>query len=374
MKKILFVTSRLDAGGAEKWCRDVILHMNRHDLKIDYYFYEGIINSAFIDDYRDAEVRLFFRKLNEKVGGPLLSLKKDLARFISENGPYDAIHVNGLGLIYQHLIMKAAVQKSIPVRIVHSHSTFNKHTGVLSKALKNYLRNQIIRNATVVGACSVSAGVARYGEKITESPKFTILKNGIDIEAGAFDQVLRDNVREKLGIGTEKAFIFLGRLSKEKNITFLIDLFYSIMKKDFNSVLMVVGSGDEETNLNNRIKEFGLKENVIRVNWTNSPRDYLCAADLLLLPSISEGFPFVVMEAQCNGLGCLVSENVPEDVNVSNHITRLSLSRDTDVWVEEAVKMAAEKRFDGVSCVRDAGYDINDTSEMFRRLLIGDRI
>ncbi len=369
--KVLFITSCLDAGGAEKWCRDTLMSMNRDGILVDYYFYEGIRNDAFLTSYQDAGIRLFFRELNRRKGGVIVNLSRDLSRFVRENGPYDAAHINGLNLVFQDLLMNVLYGERIPVRIVHSHSSFVTHQNKASALIKRYLRSRIILKATVVGACSVPAGISRYGENIVNHPKFTVIKNGIDIGKCVFDPEIRDKIRSEIDAEGKTVFGFIGRLAAEKNLLFLTEIFANIHRQNPNTMFLFVGSGPEEAAVKAKISDLRLNDSTVFIPWTKHPNDYYNAADVMILPSLNEGFSLVALEAQCSGLPCLVSDKIPKDTNVTHRIVYKSLADSAEQWAETAMQLAKQGRYDGQQEVREAGYDLMDTAAEFRRMLEG---
>lgn len=371
MMKVLMITSCLDAGGAEKWCYDTLLNMDRCGLTIDYYYYEDVKIDQFIEGYKKAGINLYFRELNKRKGGALFHLRKDLNKFIAVHGPYDAVHINGLKLIYISIILDVAYKNNIPVRITHSHNSLSSYTGGISSLVKKVIRKNIINKATVLGACSLNAGVAKYGDDIVKNPKFKIIKNGVRLDRLGFDDLARKRTREELGVGNNFTCLFLGRLSAQKNPRFAIDVFNGIHKLDESVCFVVVGSGDLETEILDQIGELGLSECVRHVPWTDKPSNYLNAADLLVLPSIYEGFPFVTIEAQCSGIPSLVSEAIPTDVDLTGLIYHLKLSDGPEKWAQKALEFKNYERHSRVDSVKTNGYDIIDTSAAFRKMLEG---
>ena len=367
--KVLFITSCLDAGGAEKWCRDTLLNMDRKDLLVDYYYFEDMQNDTFLSDYQEAGIHLYFRELNKKNGGAKANLSRDLSRFIREHGPYDAAHINGLNLIYLYLLVNVLYAEKIPVRIVHSHNSLITHQNELAILAKNYFRSQIIRKATVIGACSVQAGISRYGDNIVDNPKFFVIKNGIDTQKYEYDATIREKIRSEIKAKTIYAFV--GRLELQKNPLFLADIYAAIHKKEPDSFFLIIGTGSEEKKLKDRIKVYGISNSTIFIPWTDNPSSYYHAADVLLLPSLYEGFGFVTLEAQCSGLPCLVSDRIPTDSNVTHRIVYKSLADSAEQWAETAMQLAKQGRYDGQREVRDAGYDLMDTAAEFKRMLEG---
>lgn len=96
------------------------------------------------------------------------------------------------------------------------------------------------------------------------------------------------------------SFVFVGRLVAEKNLGMLIDAFSQLQCK--NKRLVLVGNGDQRSNLENKVKELSLTNNVIFVGETNTPEKYYRGSHYFVIPSSYESFGQVVIEALSSGL------------------------------------------------------------------------
>lgn len=190
--------------------------------------------------------------------------------------------------------------------------------------LKDNLRDKFILPRIVEG------WVSRYANQadaiIAPSPKIkaTLLKwkvkkpiyflpNCIDFELFHKDRSGRDEFRKKYAIAPDaKVLIFVGRLSREKNLIFLLEALAEIVKKNKNVVLMLVGEGYQKEKLKKTAEELGITANVRFTGFIPHEKvaQYYNASDVFVMSSLSEVMPVVVLEAEATGLPCVVLDDL----------------------------------------------------------------
>lgn len=372
MKRILLVTSSLDAGGAERWMFNTLRSSVRPwDMEADYYFFEDVADDAFLAGYKDMTRRIAFGKCRGPEPVKLLSIAAGLKKFIDEGGPYDAIHLNGTKIAYQMVVMRVGEKASIPVRIVHCHTMLTSNLEGIKLFIRNLARRETVRRATVVGACSNAAAEVCYGKGILENPKYRLFKNGIDLERFRFDAARRRVVRESLGMGDKTVLLSVGSLDSRKNQGFLLDLMVEYLKTNPQGHLVLVGSGPDRKMLEDRVVALELVGNVTLVARSESPEDYYCAADVFLLPSLSEGLSFVTLEAQACGLPCLVSTAVPPEAKATELVDFLPLTAGAKAWAKTVKAGSIQGRERYCDVVRGEGYDLESASHDFFDACLG---
>lgn len=338
------------------------------DVVVDYYFFEGVRDGTLLKGYEEMCRLVEFRELQSWSVFEAIALRWDLVRFIRANGPYEAIHVNGTPLVYQAAAVSAARACKVPNRIVHSHTTMVSCRSGVKSILKDALRLSVFRGATVLGACSRDAGEAKYGVKGVSSAKFKVFNNGIDLERFSFDLKMRSQMRAELGFTSERVVLHVGSIEERKNQHFLLSVFEEMLKMDPEAHLLMVGDGPMREEIERRIHEDGINSSITIVPSTSEPERYYAAADVLVFPSLAEGLPFVLLEAQANGLPCVVSDRVSLDAAVADPDAYRSLSLDESPrrWAVEAMSFPVDfDRSGGSTLVHNAGFDIRDTSRIF---------
>ncbi|MCD7716797.1 MAG: glycosyltransferase [Lachnospiraceae bacterium] len=356
-KRILHVINGIGTGGAEKdivnWYRNIDREQYQFDFLIrsNEQFYRDEIEEMGGNVYVVPEFpRRFIRNIVETM------------KFMKRHREYVAVHVHGNALIYIIPLIIASRYK-IPIRIMHVHNT--KANGNMSKIV-HYVNKLILpKFATNMVACSKNAGIFSYG-----SSSFTIIKNGIDLERF---KINNKSIRPEFNIADDQIiFTHVGRFLPVKNHLFLIDIFCEIKKIKKNSVLLLVGDGP----LNNEVKEYVYKEDlgnsVIFCGERKDVESILHDSDMVIFPSIYEGVPLVVLEAQASQTKVLLSDSIDKEVIITPYAKQLSLKQTAKSWAECATEFLEKK----IECDVDdafeyAGYSITNSIEKLYNLYEG---
>ena len=263
-------------------------------------------------------------------------LKKEL-----KEGKYKIVHshINTLSVFS----LWAAKSAKVPVRIAHRHSTSNKKEWKKT-LLKNMLRPFSKVFATDYFCCSELAGRWLFGNKTYNQGKVYLLNNAIDVDKFKYNEKVRKAKRKELNIKDKDLVIgHIGRFVKQKNHEFLIDIFNEIHKQNKNAILLLAGDGPLKEEIQNKVKESGLEKNVQFLGQRNDANELYQAMDLFLFPSLYEGLGMVLIEAQCTGLPCVVSTEVPKNAKISNGVEFIPLSKNAKIWADESIKLITNK-------------------------------
>ena len=282
-----------------------------------------------------------------------------LSRLIRAEG-YQVVHAHGNSCTLA-TEMLAARLGGAKVRCAHSHNT---KCG--SPRVHRLLRGPFDRLVTHGFACGEAAGRWLFGKR-----PFTVLNNGTDAAAYRFDPAAREACRAELGIGDRVAVGHVANFNPQKNHAFLIDAFERAARRSPRHVLVLVGDGAARAEIEAEVRRRGLSDRVI---FTGTRRDIpriLSAMDFMVLPSLFEGLPNVVIEWQASGLKALVADTVTRDCRLTDLVTFLPL--DADAWAQAMLGMDAAGDRAAASAaagqrIAEAGYDIRENAERLRRL------
>lgn len=284
---------------------------------------------------------------------PKTALKGEMDKFFkAHKGEWDALHINAPH--FTVFIAPAAKKAGIKKICCHCHST------LFSLNPKNLRRNEMLNKPTKFlvdkkFACSKAAGDYWYGGD------YTVLKNAIDCEKYRFNQETRDRVRTELNLTDELVFAHIGRTDViQKNHPFLLKIFSEIVKKAPNSKLMLIGA-EPTLQTDDLCNEYKIDSNVMFLGMRNDVAELLQAADVFVFPSISEGLPVSVVEAQAAGLPILMSSAVTDEVIVTNETRVMSLEEDVSNWSREIIELSKIERKDNFEIMKSAGWNIYDT-------------
>lgn len=309
--------------------------LDHQKVHMDFALYEKR-PSPYYDEIKQAGGKIFFLPSVKEIRSHI-----KVCMEILEQGRYDIVHDNSLHITLPMMI--CAKVCCVPVRILHSHSSKMGETQY--KEIRNRLFLPVLRSlATDYMACSDVAGQALFGSR-----GFVVLPNVISTEKFVFDQEKRKEVREQLGAGSKYVIGVVGRLARQKNPFFAIDVFQTFLNICPNAELWWVGSGPLEDDVNQYIKSKGLINAVRLLGSRNDVADLYQAMDVFFMPSLFEGLPLTGVEAQAMGLPMVVSDTVTNEMVYTNLVDFVSLSESADVWARY-LKKAFDCKADRESC------------------------
>lgn len=354
MAYVLIVTGWLDVSGTETFIMNVLRGLDRNRIKVDFLLFHHK-ETRYSKEAESMGCNLFY--LPSRNTGPLNYLNH-LNRFFATNAKkYDIVHYCG-GSLTSVAPMFFAKRHGVKTIIAHAHSSSND--GIHNKILHS-INKRIFQNLfTHRWACSKEAGKYFFGNK-----DYQIIHNGIDTIQFRFNNLSRISTRESLNISrSDIVFGHIGRFITLKNQSFVVDIFNQFHKKNTNSKLILVGIGPEQESVKRKVKKLGLHNNVIFTGERSDIPELLCAMDCFIMPSIYEGLPFVLVEAQATGLTCIVSDSISHDAKITDHLHFFNLSKNAQEWCNEisSILSIASDRKDNSIFIR-SGYDIKSTIE-----------
>ena len=239
------------------------------------------------------------------------SYLRALSRIVRAGG-YDLVHAHGNSATL-YVEMHAAARGGARVRIAHSHNTSCRQ-----KLADRLLRPLFYKSYTHALACGQAAG-----EWLFPHRPFTVVQNAVDARAFAFDPAARQAVREAYGLQDAPVVCHVGTFNAQKNHAFLLAAFAALAERMPDARLLLVGGGPLLEDARAQAGRLGLSEQIRFAGTVESAAPYLCAADAFGLPSLYEGVPFTLVEAQCAGLPCVVSEAVTREAFLTDDVTAL---------------------------------------------------
>lgn len=356
MKVLIISTVRFRFNGITSVILNYYRNMDKTGMKIDIVV-PNEISREYKNEFDSNGSKVYFLNRNGNPFKYFTSLYKLL-----KNGKYDIVHIHGNSSMMMIDVLPAVLAK-VPVRIVHSHNTTCNHI-LLHKIL-----NPIFRKCYTHGfACGQDAGKWLFGKD-----DFTELKNGIETKKYMFNESVRNEYRKKLGVGNRTLIGHVGNFIEQKNHVFLINMFAELLKKNPDYILLLISDGELMEQIKAQVKNLGISENVIFLGKTPDVCSYMQAMDIFVLPSLYEGLPVVLVEAQSAGLPCLVSDKVAVEANLTGKMKYISI-QSTAKWVNQIEALNRElPDIDRKKCceynnmkIADAGYDITRSAEVLR--------
>lgn len=323
--RILHVLGGLDIGGAEAFVMNLYREMDPQKVQFDFVKHASKAG-AFEKEIRERGGKIFecprYKGINH------FAYTKWWNDFFAQHPEYAVVHghVRSTAAIYLQIARKHG-----SVTIAHSHSTSNGKG--MGAAVKDTMQLLIRFTADWLFACSDKAGIWLYGKNALTKPNYKMIPNGIELQRFAFDAAKQAEMRTELGFA-EDDFVLghIGRFSTPKNHKFLVELFAEYAVKEPKAKLLLVGDGELFETVREQVKALGHAERVVMVGAKINTQDYYQAMDMFVFPSLWEGLPVSVVEAQANGLPCLISDVITQDVVLTNLVKKVSLEKE-DCWI-----------------------------------------
>ncbi len=334
----------------------------------------SIIQFDFINTYKEISIGSQVIKLGSQVislpnrRSSLLNYKRAINKFMRIHAhEYDAVWLNDC--MFGNIdILKLAKKYHIPTRIIHAHNSLNMGGGK-SRLLRHKINSYLLKfYVTDYWACSKLAGLWSYPKSIQKSGVLKIIPNAIETKRFSFNNKVRIQYREDLGVSNKVVFGHVGRFHFQKNHMFLIDIFSEILKIIPNTVLWLVGNGEDEEKIKVRIEEYGISEFVTFMGIREDVPDLLQAMDAFILPSFFEGLPVVLVEAQAAGLPCFVSDNITKESDITKNVEYYSLNLTKKDWANRiAAYMKIFERKDVTDLISKNGYSIVEAAKQVEK-------
>lgn len=354
MIRVLQCVNNMHRAGLETMLMNYYRHIDRNKIQFDFLTHRPT-RSEYDDEIEDLGGKVYYAPRLYPQNYP--AYFRYMKRFFIEHPEYRIIHSHIDAMSY--LPLMAAKKAGVPIRIAHSHNTsIDKDFKYL---MKEAFRWQLPHVATDYLACGTEAGKFLFGNR-----DFQVIPNAIDTSGFRFSIETRDAVRRSLGI--ENAFVIgcVGRLTAQKNISFLINVFREICKVDPNSVLLVIGGGNEENELQALTKKLGISERVMFLGIRSDVNDLYQAMDVFVMPSLFEGLPVVGIEAQFSDLHCVFSSSITREVSISEKAHFVSLERSYSDWASYILRLkrVVGDRNPNFQCQR---YDIEQAKDVLEQ-------
>ena len=328
--KVLHCLGSMNRGGVENWLIQVLQYLDLSQFEIEICCLDANGDLGVLAPTVEAlGVRIFACPLTRHIGN--FTHRFDA---VLTEGNYDVVHSH-VHLFSGYLLWRAR-QAGVNSRIAHSHTSVPQ--GQLSWPRWVYekgMRMAIGRVATLGLGASAEAMSNLFGVQWRGNPKWQLLPYGIDLTPFATAAAEAAPLRAKLGIPAHAKVIgHVGRFTAAKNHRFLLEIARHVQTEQEDVWVVLVGWGDLLPELKALVAEWQMP----RVLFIESPpaiHPYLYLFDILLFPSLWEGLPIVLLEAQAAGLPCLCSTAVPLEAILSpDSMQRLTLNAPIEEWVK----------------------------------------
>ncbi|MGN1313721.1 MAG: glycosyltransferase family 1 protein [Lachnospiraceae bacterium] len=356
MKRILHIVGAMAPGGFENFIMNIYRRLDRSQVQFDFIVH-GKKDNAYDEEIEAMGGKLYY--VTRKGKNPAKNFM-EIRRVVRDN-QYNIVcrHSDNAFTVVDLLAARMGGAKEA---IMHSHSTTTGHKGIHA-----FFRNWMGIVPTRCFACSQEAGRWMFGKR-----DFLFVPNAIDTTEFSFDEGMRKKMRSRWKVEEAHVYGHVGNFVYAKNHDFLLDVFHKISESDNQAVLFLVGDGELREEIEKKIKRAGLEDRVILTGRRKDVVCFLQMFDLLLFPSIYEGLPVSLVEAQNTGLPCLISERITEEILLTDCVRRKALEDGALAWAGEAISYLQEsssvRRYSRGEEIKAAGYGIDSLVDFYRKL------
>lgn len=354
MKRIAIWGHSGGYGGIERMIYNFYKYMDKSNIQYDFLVPHNYGKIAFEDEILSMGGRVFRILYSE--GESTIKARRCWKQYFKENPEVIGIHVH---TYFPYTFpLKMAKKAGISIRIFHAHGSGEQleNQSIISKIKTRIVKKDMDKYPSKYVACGELAAKSLFGEK-----DYTWIKNGIEVSKFAFDEEKRATIRSKYNIKDDDILVGqIGHLSNLKQPLFTIEVVEKALKKNNNIKLFLIGDGPLFKEVEKTIEEKGLKNNVFLLGSMADVSDYYQAIDCLTLPSLQEGFPVVLVEAQTAGVKCLISDNVTNQA-VQTDLCEMIDINNKEKWVNRIIDFQpANNREEYKNIILSKGFDISD--------------
>lgn len=357
--RILHENVIMDPGGIETQLMRIYRNIDKSKVQFDFLLHRTQ-KGAYDDEIRAMGGRIFYAE----PFNPFHHIKyiNSMKTFFAEHPEYKIMIAHAELALCP---LKVAKKAGVPWRICYSHNgrfAFN-----LKRCFMDYETLFLKKYCTEMFAVSELAARYTFGDKAVDEGKVQLIKNGIMVDDYIFDPNKRVKKRHELGLEDKFIVGHVGRFMQQKNHMFLLETFAGLHELRNDAHLVLIGEGRLENDIRAKIKELNIEENVTLLGRRGDVNDLMKAMDILLFPSLWEGFPNVAIEAQASALPVYMSENITTEANFSQYSHRLPLDIGSEAWVKRIFEDSQKvtDRIDMSVTMREQGYDVVNTAKWY---------
>lgn len=366
--RVLFYTELWANAGIESVIMSLFRNFNLSKVQVD------IMASQNLSDFYDEEITKLGGTKIITLCGTYSSPAKRM--FVNQKAFQDAIIRNKYDIVHIHMCNAAAMvygkiakKNGVKMVVYHSHNT---NIGTKLRYLKTIVHTvakyRYEKYADLLLSCSDLASKWMFTSKSNSTGKVIVINNAIDLNRFDYSPQIRHENRMAMGIEDKFVVGHIGRFAVAKNHSFLIDIFSALHKKEPNSVLLLIGEGEDESAVREKVHTIGLDDSVIFYGTTKEIPTMLWSMDAFLLPSLFEGNPVVGIEAQAAGTPCFFADTITRMCSLTNIVEYKSLAESPDDWADMILKVKEYVRVSTKKQMVSAGYDITAVAQKVQAL------
>lgn len=363
--KVLHITEMLSAAGIESFIMNMYRNIDRDKVQFDFLVLRN--EKEFYDDeIKSLGGKKYFVHSNIKnTWFRILDESRQIEEFLKIH-QYEIVHIHYTTPLRAPYLL-AAKKAGVATRIYHAHSAAVSGKSKIKLLVYEYYRRKIMKWGTAWFACSKAAAKWIFPKQLLQTGNVKIVYNGIDTERFKYNECKRDVVRNQLGLGQSFTLIHTGRFIEQKNQLFILEIFKELKSINSDVKLLLLGNGELLDKTKEKAKQLEINTDVLFLGVKENVEDYLSAADCYVMPSLYEGLPVAAVEAECSGLPTVLSENITDEVQLTNNVLFISLDKSAEYWSKQIYGLRKILRSDSSMIIADKGYSICDGAKKLQQ-------
>ncbi len=360
--RVLHYIGKLIMGGSQSFVMELYRNIDRQKVQFDFVTFPNPQGEIY-DEILSLGGKVY--ECPKYNGVNHFSFVKWWDRFLSEHPEYKVVHghVRSVASIYLPIM-----RKHNRYTILHSHSMSNGHG--LKSGIKALLQRPVRHMADYYMACSDDAGEWLFGDKIVRGDSYKTIPNAINTERFVYSEENRMAVRTEYGLKDSFVIGHVGRFVGEKNQAFLLDVLERLIKNHglADVVLLLVGDGVLKESIEKDAISRGIHRNIVFAGSRADTERFYSAMDVFLFPSKWEGLGIVAVEAQVNGLPCILSDVIPRKADICSDLVERLSTASPEEWcgsiirLKDEIAVSARKRVSHTEEANLAGYDVKQNA------------
>ena len=356
------VLGNTEMGGAQMFILNLMRNLDRERFQVDLAVNAEAKDGGIGDELRELGCRIYllpyFKVYN------YISFVRRWKGFLREH-QYDIVH--GHATNSASVYLKIAKETGC-VTIAHSHSA-GYRGGYMEQLVKRYFAHRVGHVADYWFACSDKAAERLYGREFRSYERYYSIPNAINAELYCYDDQKAKAVRRQMGVADNGLLCgHVGSFTAPKNHGFLLDIFAEVLKQRPDARLVCCGAGELMAQVREKAAALGIMDKMILTGNVMDVNDYLIAMDVMVFPSLFEGFPIAVIEAEAAGLPVVMSDVITKEVDLTDLVYRHALSDSADVWAKTICGIKTGQRTEYNKVIADSEYNMQSCVKLITSL------
>lgn len=357
--KILIIAARMDVGGIENQLMHLVRNADKSRFQID--FTTTMEHPYYQDEIESLGSKCIKLPQTNKIH--YLRYCKALYR-VMKDGKYDIVHSHEL--FHSGMVLPLAKAAGVPHRFVHAHNWSDANgpgekNSLIRRLYNTLMQRSIQKNATDFIACSTLAGRFLYGEAVTKQNNYHLIFNSVDT-----GKYIDNYEKAESGDFCEDGWINIlqvGRFSTVKNQLFTAQIAKVFKQRGLKIRILCAGNNGNsyEQQVVDAIERDGLQEHMLLLGVRGDIDVLARKSAAFLLPSLYEGMPLVLIEAQAAGLPCVVADTFSHEVDFGiGTVNWMQLEDSPEKWADalaQAVSTERAAKADVVDAIERGGFD-----------------